>query len=151
MGICALHSVTKVFSNKTCILSLNQIDDPLYSFTKQFPKVKDECPSPIQCITTSNVSTGRRLLGRTTSTTSSGFGISPSDVRLKTGITPTGHHIAGLPKYTWRWNGVAKALHLDNYPAVGVMAQEAQAMHPQAVSTGADGYLRVDYSMLSAL
>ena len=46
---------------------------------------------------------------------------------------------------------MAKALRLDGHPAVGVMAQEAQAVHPQAVSTGADGYLRVDYGLLSRL
>lgn len=53
-------------------------------------------------------------------------------------------------RYTWEWNGVAKALRLDGYPTVGVMAQEAQAMYPQAVSTCA-GYLRVDYGLLTRL
>ena len=40
------------------------------------------------------------------------------------------------------------ALHLDSYATVGVVAQEAQALFPQAVSTGADGNLRVDYGLL---
>ena len=72
-------------------------------------------------------------------------------MRLKTNIVPTGRHIASLPEYTWEWNDVAKALRLDGQPTVGVMAQEAQAVHPQAVSTGAEGYLRVDYGLLARL
>ena len=72
-----------------------------------------------------------------------------SDMRLKKNIVPTGRLVAGLlAEYTWQWNAAAKALHLDGYPTIGVMAQEAQALFPHAVSTAADGYLRVNYDML---
>ena len=120
--------------------------DPIYAFDKQFPGVTSNCKSPIQCpvLTTS----GRRRLLAGSSYGKSG-GVSPSDVRLKRNIVPTGRFVASLLReYTWEWNDAAKALRLDGYPTVGVMAQEAQALFPQAVSTSADGYLRVNYGML---
>ena len=144
--------VPKVYSPSTCYLSLNFVDDPVYSFKKQFPLIVDNCPSPspIQCL--SSGTSGRRLLAAGTTTSvprSSGTGTGPSDMRLKSNIMPTGRLVAGLlAEYTWQWNDAAKALHLDGYPTVGVMAQEAQAVFPQAVSTAADGYLRVNYGML---
>jgi hypothetical protein len=122
--------------------------DPIYAFDKQFaPGVTDACPSPIQCPDTTAIG-GRHLLWGS-SKANSGNGASPSDLRLKNNIVPTGRLVAGLlAEYTWQWNDAAKALHLDGYPTVGVMAQEAQAVFPQAVSTAADGYLRVNYGML---
>jgi hypothetical protein len=122
--------------------------DPIYAFDKQFaPGITDACTSPIQCPTTSTTG-GRHLLWRA-SRGASGNGISPSDLRLKNNIVPTGRLVAGLlAEYTWQWNDAAKALHLDGYPTVGVMAQEAQAVFPQAVITASDGYLRVNYGML---
>lgn len=142
-------SLTKTYSNISCYLSLNFVDDQLYGFNKQFTSLRDQCASPIQCPVSSTV-TGRRLLGGSKSS-DSGMGTSPSDMRLKTNVLPTGRHIASLPEYTWQWNDVAKALRLDGQPTIGVMAQEAQAVLPQAVSTGSDGYLRVDYGLLSRL
>ena len=144
--------------NNTCYLSLNHIEDPIYAFKKQFSGLTDSCASPIQCpYFTIGSSNRRRLLGPAQRppappppAPSCGFGAT-SDMRLKTNIVPTGRYIASLPEYTWEWNDVAKALLLDGHPTVGVMAQEAQAVHPQAVSTCADGYLRVDYGLLSRL
>ena len=140
--------VVKTIQATACYLSLNYVYDPIYAFDKQFaPGVTNDCPSPIQCPTTSS-SGGRRLLVQS-GTAASGTGASPSDMRLKTNIVPTGRLVAGLlAEYTWQWNDAAKALRLDCYPAVGVMAQEAQALFPEAVSTAADGYLRVDYGLL---
>jgi hypothetical protein len=64
-----------------------------------------------------------------------------SDVRLKREILlletlPNG---INLYRYQYRWSGT-------DY--VGVMAQEVAAVVPEAVTTDADGYLRVDYSRL---
>lgn len=72
-----------------------------------------------------------------------------SNVRLKEAITPLGLLMAGLPVYSWTWNGAAKALALNWQPTSGVMAQEA--MYPEVVSTDAHGYYRVDYSALRRL
>lgn len=140
-------SQMKNISSAACYLSLNYVYDPIYAFEKQFPAVTSGCKSPIQCAST--MPSGRRHLLAGASKASSGTGISPSDLRLKSNILPTGRFVAGLlAEYTWQWNDAAKALHLDGYPTVGVMAQEAQALFPHAVSTAADGYLRVDYDML---
>lgn len=144
-------AVSASYPYPSCYLSLNTVDDPIFGFAKQFPALYNEpCPSPIQCSIRSP--TGRRLLQRGGGGSSNtGYGASPSDVRLKTDIFPTGRHFAGLPEYKWLWNDVAKAMRLDGHRTVGVLAQEAQAVHPQAVSTGSDGYLRVDYGLLSRL
>ena len=143
------------FPYPSCYVSLNFVDDPLFGFQKQFPGLgnsNNTCASPFQCVALGSSGTGRRLLQRSGGTASSGGGGgSPSDVRLKTNIFPTGRHIGGLPEYTWLWNDVAKSLRLDGHRTVGVLAQEAQALLPQAVSTGSDGYLRVDYSLLARL
>ena len=47
----------------------------------------------------------------------------------------------GLGLYRFSYNGSNKAY-------VGVMAQEVQAVMPQAVVRGSDGYLRVYYERL---
>jgi hypothetical protein len=47
----------------------------------------------------------------------------------------------GLGFYRFRYNGSDKAY-------VGVMAQEVQAVLPEAVVRGSDGYLRVYYDRL---
>jgi hypothetical protein len=47
----------------------------------------------------------------------------------------------GLGLYRFAYNGSEKAY-------VGVIAQEVQAVMPEAVTRGRDGYLRVWYEML---
>ena len=141
----------KTMPESACYLSLNYVNDPIYNFEKQFPRMADApCSSPIQCPQSTS---GRRhlLQGRMSTQMAAGVGLAPSDTRLKTSVVPTGRRIASLPEYTWQWNDVAKALNLDGYPTVGVIAQEAQALFPEAVSTGADGFMRVNYGLLSLL
>ncbi len=65
----------------------------------------------------------------------------PSDIRLKTDITPIGRLASGLPLYRFRYIG-------DDQVHVGVMAQEVRKVDPAAVTIGADGFLRVDYRRL---
>ena len=67
--------------------------------------------------------------------------LSPSDVRLKDDIVPLTRldNGIGLYRYRYKWS----QQHL-----VGVMAQEVANIIPEAVSRGADGYLRVDYGRL---
>jgi hypothetical protein len=64
-----------------------------------------------------------------------------SDVQLKHDVTLLGHLDNGLGFYRFSYNGSDKAY-------VGVMAQEVQAVMPQAVMRGSDGYLRVSYGQL---
>ena len=64
-----------------------------------------------------------------------------SDIRLKHDIVYLGQLGDGLGFYRFSYNGSSKAY-------VGVMAQEAQQVMPQAVFAGRDGYLRVDYDRL---
>lgn len=61
-----------------------------------------------------------------------------SDRRLKSDIKRIGTADNGLPIYTFRYIGVP-GLH------VGVMAQEAEQMHPDAVHEDARGFKMVDY------
>ena len=64
-----------------------------------------------------------------------------SDIRLKHDIVMLGRLDNGLGFYRFSYNGSDKAY-------VGVMAQEVQAVMPEAVVRGSDGYLRVYYERL---
>jgi len=55
---------------------------------------------------------------------------------------------SGVNMYTWKWNEEAKRLGIDIYPTVGVIAQDIQKTHPEAVLTGEHGYLMVNYGKL---
>ena len=56
--------------------------------------------------------------------------------------------VDGIRYYTWDWNSKAVRLGLNNGPTFGVMAQEVQKTHPQAVVQGPQGYLLVNYGAL---
>jgi hypothetical protein len=64
-----------------------------------------------------------------------------SDIRLKHDIVLIGRLDDGLGYYRFVYNGGHTAY-------VGVMAQEVQAVAPEAVARGADGFLRVSYEKL---
>jgi len=64
-----------------------------------------------------------------------------SDIALKHHVILLGHLDNGLGYYRFSYNGSEKAY-------VGVMAQEVQAIRPDAVFRGYDGYLRVYYDRL---
>ena len=64
-----------------------------------------------------------------------------SNVALKHDIVRLGHLDNGLGFYRFSYIGSDKAY-------VGVMAQEVQAVVPEAVVRGRDGYLRVFYHKL---
>jgi polysaccharide biosynthesis/export protein len=64
-----------------------------------------------------------------------------SDIRLKHDIVLLGRLANGLGFYRFSYNG-------SNKIYVGVMAQEVEAVMPQAVTRGRDGYLRVYYEQL---
>ena len=64
-----------------------------------------------------------------------------SDIRLKHDIVLVGRLDDGLGYYRFVYNGGHTAY-------VGVMAQEVQAVMPEAVTRGADGYMRVSYEKL---
>ena len=64
-----------------------------------------------------------------------------SDIALKHDVVLLGHLGNGLGYYRFSYLGSTKAY-------VGVMAQEVQALRPDAVTRGSDGYLRVHYDKL---
>ena len=64
-----------------------------------------------------------------------------SDMRLKHDIVLLGRLDDGLGYYRFVYNGGHTAY-------VGVMAQEVQAVAPDAVTLGPDGYMRVSYDRL---
>ncbi len=64
-----------------------------------------------------------------------------SDIALKHDIVLLGHLGNGLGYYRFSYFGSRKAY-------VGVIAQEVQRLMPEAVTRGADGYLRVYYEKL---
>jgi LysM repeat protein len=70
-----------------------------------------------------------------------------SDARMKENIVPH-DTLNGVNFYTWDWNEKAKAIGWDKYPTFGVIAQEVQKTHPDAVVEGDHGYLMVNYGKL---
>ena len=66
----------------------------------------------------------------------------PSDRRLKTDIVALGETEDGVKLYSWKY----KSDQVTTW--VGVMAQDLEATHPEALVTGADGFYRVNYSDL---
>lgn len=68
-----------------------------------------------------------------------------SDRRLKSNIEFTGEE-NGIRKYKWTWNKLAARLGLTGSGS-GVMADEVEETHPQAISIQ-DGFLIVDYQQL---
>jgi hypothetical protein len=79
--------------------------------------------------------------------TVAGAAIQYSDARLKENIVPH-DTLNGVNFYTWDWNEKAKALGCDKHPTFGVIAQEVQKTHPDAVVEGDHGYLMVNYGKL---
>ena len=64
-----------------------------------------------------------------------------SDMRAKEDIHLVGRTFDGLNIYTYRYKG-------DPVTHMGVMAQDVQKIHPDAVIRLEDGYLAVDYSRI---
>jgi hypothetical protein len=73
-----------------------------------------------------------------------------SDIRLKEDIQLFDTMPSGVKLYTWRWNEEGKRIGADRFPGFGVLAQEIQETHPDAVSTGDHGYLMVNYRKVLA-
>jgi hypothetical protein len=65
----------------------------------------------------------------------------PSDLRLKHHVHRVGTTVLGLPLYRFKYRGKPETYE-------GVMAQDVLQAMPRAVSMGADGYYRVNYSAL---
>lgn len=63
-----------------------------------------------------------------------------SDIRTKENIVPVGER-NGFKLYEWNYRGMTKRWR-------GVMAQDLLKVKPEAVTQGADGLYRVDYSQL---
>ena len=71
-----------------------------------------------------------------------------SDIRLKKNIVKI-DTLKGINFYQWEWNEEGIRVGSDKYPTFGVLAQEVQKTHPEAVKTGDHGYLMVNYGMIS--
>ena len=74
--------------------------------------------------------------------------VAASDKRLKDNIEYYDTMPNGVKVYTWDWNEIAKKLGVNTTPTMGVLAQEVRKTHPDAVSLGNDGYLRVNYGKI---
>ena len=66
-----------------------------------------------------------------------------SDRALKKDIVRVGASPSGIPTYNFKFIGdITRSVYY------GVMAQDLQESHPEAISRGKDGYLMVDYSLI---
>jgi hypothetical protein len=66
-----------------------------------------------------------------------------SDFLLKHDVVRIGNLSEGIDLYRFKYNW-------SDQIYVGVIAQEVQAVRPDAVSRGGDGYLRVNYDRIGA-
>jgi hypothetical protein len=71
-----------------------------------------------------------------------------SDKRLKKNITKMGQLKSGLNIYKWEWKEGAKELGADMNHTLGVIAQEAKELFPNAVVKMDNGYYAVKYGEL---
>lgn len=71
-----------------------------------------------------------------------------SDTRLKKNIVKI-DTLKGINFYQWEWNEEGIRVGANKHPTFGVLAQEVQKTHPDAVKTGDHGYLMVNYGMIS--
>ena len=72
-----------------------------------------------------------------------------SDIRMKENIEQVYWLPNGLPVYTYEYKPEFKDI-AGHGKFVGVMAQEVEAVQPEAVITNADGYKMVNYGVLNA-
>ena len=82
-------------------------------------------------------------------------GTCASDLRFKKDITPFGSVLGSLTRlqpvsYSWRTDEFPQH-HFGPVRASGLIAQEVEAVFPELVVTGADGYKAVNYSTLPLL
>ena len=70
-----------------------------------------------------------------------------SDINLKDAITKIGQLSDKIGLYRWKWNDKAKALGIGT-EEVGVLAQEVEAVMPEAVSIAPNGFKQVRYDMV---
>lgn len=73
--------------------------------------------------------------------------LKPSDRALKDGILRIGNHPMGFGLYLFHYKLEHRGSHGDAR-CFGVMADEVECVIPAAVSMHADGYKRVNYTML---
>ena len=82
-----------------------------------------------------------------------------SDTRLMKNVLTVGVLENGMVIHEWEWNDTARQLSSKyglsveegGYPSVGLIAQDVQAIYPDAVVVDADGYLVIDIPMLAEL
>lgn len=75
----------------------------------------------------------------------------PSDQRLKTNIETLTEALENLDQLQGvRFEYIDQKKYMIG-PKIGLIAQELQKVFPEMVSQGADGYLKVDYTQLSAV
>ena len=79
-----------------------------------------------------------------------------SDTRLMKNVITVGVLENGMVIHDWEWNDTARQLSSKyglsvtegGYPSSGLIAQDVEAIYPDAVVVDADGYLVIDLSLI---
>jgi hypothetical protein len=121
-----------VNSNASAMTTLNTVTSPIFPHSFNFETNVYWVRVELERATTSQI-----VIFHSAALT----GVTVSDIRAKHDIALLGHLDNGLGFYRFSYNGSDAAY-------VGVMAQEVEAVMPDAVVRGDDGYLRVNYGRL---
>lgn len=121
------------------LLSGSQVQGPQFVNTPQTSVGGVDYTGLVNNKYQSELASSQAKMGGLFGLASAGIGLL-SDRRAKTNIRRVGKLDNGLPVYSYRYNG-------QEQTHIGLMADEVQQIHPEAVNVGADGYSRVRYEL----
>lgn len=121
------------------LLSGSQVQGPQFVNTPQTSVGGVDYTGLVNNKYQSELASSQAKMGGLFGLASAGIGLL-SDRRAKTDIRRVGKLDNGLPVYSYRYNG-------QEQTHIGLMADEVQKIHPEAVNVGADGYSRVRYDL----
>lgn len=121
------------------LLSGSQVQGPQFVNTPQTSVGGVDYTGLVNNKYQSELASSQAKMGGLFGLASAGIGLL-SDRRAKTNIRRVGKLDNGLPVYSYRYNG-------QEQTHIGLMADEVQKIHPEAVNVGADGYSRVRYDL----
>ena len=135
----ALTARNQPINEISALMSGSQVSQPQFQSTPQTGVGGVDYTGLVNQKYQSELKNSQGMMGGLFGLASAGLGLL-SDRRAKTDIRRVGALENGLPVYAYRYIG-------DEQTQIGLMADEVELLHPEAVSRGADGLQRVRYDV----